>query len=699
MIRPGVIGLICLLWGAAVMVCGQPAQITGRITSRTDAGPLTGAHVMLQNTSRLTTSDFDGNYRLVSIAPGEYRIMVSYVGYSTSMRDVTLKANDHIALDFELDQIPFIMDEAVITGNKVMAPKSSSPLTLSVVTREVIEQSGETNVLPVLSSRIPGVFVTERGITGFGVGEGSAGKITVRGIGGSPNTQVLVMIDGHPQFAGIFGHPLSDAYVAAGIEKVEVVRGPVSLLYGTNAMAGAINIITRQQDKDGVLVSARAQFGSFNTQKYTASLGYKKNKFHILGSFNHDQTDGHRDNSDFDITDGYLKAGYELSSHFRILVNASLASYHTTDPGPVYTTDTTYQNGGHWGDFLRGEGSVALENKYRRSEGAFRFYYNGGEHTIYDGFHSTDHLTGITLYQGLKLWPDNLITVGIDYQRYGGFAENTIPVPPITFTDTAIFEIAGYLLLQNTISEKLSATAGLRLEDHELFGTEWIPQIGINWYPSQATVVKATISKGFRSPTIQELFLFTPANPQLEPERMWNFETGVTQYFFKEHLSIELNGFLARGSNLIQMTGVYPDVKNKNSGKFTHYGVEFQGRMMLTDHLHLMGSYSWLHTDKARIAAPAHQLFLEGSYQWKKLLIILEMNYIHDLVTRTDPEVVYQRYALCNARLSYQVASFVSAWVAGQNLLNQSYQINDGYPMPGINAMGGIDIRFETKKE
>ncbi|MCK7460836.1 MAG: TonB-dependent receptor plug domain-containing protein [Sphingobacterium sp.] len=89
-------------------------------------------------------------------------------------------------------------------------------------------------------------------MTGFGVADGAAGKISIRGIGGSPNTQVLVLIDGHPQYMGLFGHPLPDAYVASDAEKVEVVRGPASILYGTNAMGGVVNIITRQQSQDGL---------------------------------------------------------------------------------------------------------------------------------------------------------------------------------------------------------------------------------------------------------------------------------------------------------------------------------------------------------------------------------------------------------------------------------------------------------------
>ena len=153
-------------------------------------------------------------------------------------------------LNFIMDTIK--IDEVVVTGSRVEVARRNVPLTVSTVDRTQIERSNESALFPVLSRRIPGMFVTERGVTGFGVGNGSAGQVSLRGVGGTaPNTQVLVLIDGHPQFQGLFGHPLPDAYVSSDVEKVEVIRGPASILYGSNAMGGVINIITREQQQDG----------------------------------------------------------------------------------------------------------------------------------------------------------------------------------------------------------------------------------------------------------------------------------------------------------------------------------------------------------------------------------------------------------------------------------------------------------------
>jgi outer membrane receptor for ferrienterochelin and colicin len=295
------------------------------------------------------------------------------------------------------DTIP--INEVVVTGTPVKVNRNSIPMAVSVVNNKQISESDESSLLPVLNGRVPGLFVTERGVTGFGVSTGAAGQISIRGIGGNPTTGVLILIDGHPQFMGLFGHPLADAYVASDVERVEVIRGPASILYGSNAMGGVINIITKKQDKEGITAGARLQYGSYNTQKYMGSLAYRKKGFSVMASINHDQTDGHRKNSDFSITNGYIKTGYALNEHFKAGADFSIASFHATDPGP----DTLDAVKGSTIDITRGYWSATLDNEFESCSGTLKFYYNFGEHTISDGFHSNDANYGINLFETFRL--------------------------------------------------------------------------------------------------------------------------------------------------------------------------------------------------------------------------------------------------------------------------------------------------------
>ncbi|MCK4577852.1 MAG: TonB-dependent receptor, partial [Candidatus Marinimicrobia bacterium] len=570
------IRVLCgFLISATTIAFGQ-SRISGRIIDAETNQPLASADVVLEGTGTGANSDLSGNYLIIDIEPGEYQLIVSYIGYKKAVETFSIAQNQNLTINFYLQQTVLEAEMLVVTGTRVEVARKNVPLTISVISNDEIRQSNASALLPVLSERVPGVFVTERGITGFGVAEGAAGNITVRGVGGSPNTQVLMLIDGSPQFMGIFGHPLPDAYVASDVERIEVIRGPASILYGTGAMGGVVNLITKKQKADGLTINSRMILGSYNTQKYMGSGGYKLNDLNVFASINHDRTDGHRENSDFEIYNGYLKAGYTLSPHISMAISGNAAKFKTNDPGTISSPHIEEK---HWLDITRGMASLAIDNRYDKIAGGLKLFYSFGEHDIYDGFHSTDMHRGLAFYQGLTLFPNNIITVGVDYKNYGGKAENIKAMmgEGIVFADTSVNEIGAYAFVQHFLMEKLILNAGLRLENHSEYGKETVPQAGFALHVAPMTTVKGSVSKGFRSPSLRELYLWAYANPDLEPERMWNYEVGVIQYLADNRLSFGVTGFMNEGKNLIQMVGQYPDVKHWNTGEFSHRGVELQG--------------------------------------------------------------------------------------------------------------------------
>lgn len=602
--------------------------------------------------------------------------MTTYPGFSQQQKSI-LKDTINI-------------DEVVITGTKTSVNRNNIPLTVSVISKEKIENSSESALLPVLSEQVAGLFVTQRGITGFGVSTGSAGQISLRGIGGNPNTQVLILLNGNPQYMGIMGHPLADAYVASDVEKVEVIRGPASTLYGTNAMGGVINIITKEQKEDGFKASARAMYGSHNTQKYMVNGGFKKKGFNVFTSFNHDQTNGHRDSSDFKIDNGYLHAGYNINKHLNISGDFSLANFDATDPGPEDS------KAGYTIDITRGMGAVALDNKFDKTSGSLRFFYNFGEHKITDGFHSKDKNYGIVLYQALNLFKGNTITFGTDYKKYGGIAENVKAMNGngMVFGDTTVWEMAGYAFVQHEFFEKLVLNAGFRLEHNSVFGNEPVPTGGLAYNPTPATTLKASVAKGFRSPTIRELYLWTPANANLKPERMMNYEVGILQKFFNSKLSLELTLFRAKGDNLIQTVMGATGPKNQNTGEFSNTGVEFAGTFKPTSMFTLNANYSYISMKEPIVASPEQQLFLSGTYKWNRLTINLSVQYIHNLYTQIKPQEEKDNYTLLNSRIAYMLNKYVDIFVKGENLTNTKYYINYAYPMPKIIVFGGFNLHL-----
>ena len=575
-----------------------------------------------------------------------------------------------------------LLDEVVVTGSKTEISRKIIPMSVSTISRQNIENTGQINVLSTLNTFIPGIFVTERNILGFGVSTGGSGSISIRGVGGSPNTGVLVLIDGHPQYQGIFGHPLPDAYVASDVEKVEVIRGPGSILYGSNAMGGVVNILTRKQQKEGFNANLGASYGSYNTQKYNGTVGLKKNKLSMFLSANHDQTDGIRDSTDFNINNGYAKVSYEINEHLNITADFSIAKFNANDNGTIYAPEFFSI------DITRGKTAFSLENKYKKSEGALKVYHNFGTHDLSDGWHSTDRNSGLMLYQTLKLFKNNSITVGTDIKQYGGMGNSGMAANQ----DIKVNEIGLYAYVQQTIVDKLTLSGGLRLENNSNFGNELVPLTGLTYRLNENTSFKGNVSKGFRSPTIMEMYLYAP-NVNLKPERMMNYEVSWLQSLLNYHLSFELTAFMVDGTNMIQVVGQYPNVQRQNVGNFNNKGIEFSSKYLINRNFALIGNYNYLITNKAILGAPRQQINLSANYSYKIWNFNFAAQHIDRLYTSISPEKT-QNYTLLNARILTKPIRNLGIFALCNNILNQTYETNYGYPLAGINFSIGINYQL-----
>lgn len=629
-------------------------------------------------------------------------LLVTSVAYSS----VPVEPVEPLGIDSLIN-----LQGVVVSANKIQVNRNSVPLSISVIDREEIEASSESALLPVLSQRVPGLFVTQKGITGFGVNDGSAGTVNIRGVG--QGNKVLMLFDGQPQWAGIFGHALPDTYVASDVERVEVIRGPGSLMYGSNAMGGVVNIITRHHKQEGRRTQARIMYGSYNTQKYMVNNGYNIGNFSSFISLNHDRTDGHRPNSKFHITNGFANLGYKINEHYRVTGDLSLAKFKTQNPGEIDAPVLDYLV-----DVLRGTTSFALENHHEKTSGALRVFYNWGNHEVNDGykpggtprsylFRSDDHNTGVLLYQSFRLVEGNTFTAGIDYKNWGGHAWNdSINGKKGELIDKSVNEVAGYVIMQQDLFDMLSINAGVRYEHNSVFGGEWVPQAGLTVRPFEGNVIRASFSKGFRSPNIREMYMWGAANDELKPENMLNYEVAVGQSFLDGRLYGEVTAFFIDGKNMIESVSVVPGqtypMKNRNVGTFTNKGIELEGRYQILGNLSMDMNYSYLHTSKPLLAAPAHKLNVGATYSPGRFTFNANVQSVYDLYVRLENPAnkiseVKENYTVLNARAAYRFGSRdkgLNLFVKGENLTATRYTINYGFPMPKAVFMGGIDVTF-----
>lgn len=601
------------------------------------------------------------------------------------------------------------LDQVVVTGSNHATPARLLPYTVSVVSRQAIEATGKTQLLAALTGQVPSLFVSQRNIFGFGVSNGGSGAIKIRGVGGSPTNAVLMMVDGQPQFAGLYGHPVADFYESEYVDHVEVLRGPGTVLYGSNAMGGVINVITREPRRQGLHVALTSQYGSYNTWQNSLTAMLRQGRWTGLFSAGYDRTDGLQDHFDFRQKSAYAKVGYQLTDNWALAADYALMGFVGNDP--VYaplshpgSTDIYHQN------VVRGETSLTLSDHYAHTDGALRVYYNYGNHFIDDPrhFHSLDDRFGVLGYQNFRPWRSGVATVGFDFARYtgcipmsGGHAhgDGSQQAAMQTLSRQFIGEYSPYVSLQQHLWDgHLVLNGGLRMANSNRFGTHWMPQVGLTAHPADAWTVKASLARGYRNPSFRELYLYAVANPELAPESMINYEATMA-HTFSRYLSVDLTAYLAKGSNLIEVAAV-PTAdggvrnRNMNTGRFINRGIELTARSQVSDALALRASYSYLRSSVTTLtAAPRTQYFVGAAWQpVPQLTVDAQLQGVGALYVAGD--VPHQNYALLGLRVGYRPVSLVELFATLDNLTNAHYTINRGYQMPGFTAMGGFKVRW-----
>ena len=600
------------------------------------------------------------------------------------------------------DTTAHTLDNVVVTGTRNVTDIRHLPMTISVVNRDKLTENQRVNVLPTLSEQVPGLFVTARSMMGYAVSDGAAGGISLRGLGSGAG-RMMVLIDGHPQYQGIFGHSISDSYQTMMADRVEVLRGPASMLYGSNAMGGVVNIVTRSMREDGVKTDINLGAGSYGTFQGEFTNRIRSGKFYSVVAGQYGRSDNNRPSMGFEQYGGYAKLGYDFSPHWTAYADVNVTHFNSSYPGSTYEP---LLGARQW--ITRGVASAVVENHYGRTSGAVSVYHNFGRHKINDGyapgeqpqenyFLSNDALTGFSIYQSATFFTGNRITVGLDYQHIYGKAWNRViatgeDLDPIGHHHEN--EIAGYVDFRQDLFRWLTVDAGVRVDHHSQTGTEWVPQGGLVFRMVKDCELKAMVSKGFRNPTIREMYLWRPANADLRPERMMNYELSWKQRLCGGAFSYGINLFYINGDNIIQTAMVDNRPMNVNTGAIENSGIEAEFAWKTNRYLSLNGNYSFLHMHNKVLAAPEHKAYLGADYRRGRWMLAGGLQYIDGLYTQVDPTEIQENFLLLNVTAAYKALPWLNIWAKGENLLAQKYEINYGYPMPKATFMGGVNINI-----
>jgi len=602
--------------------------------------------------------------------------------------------------------------EVVIESQQVADSRKLLPSSLTVINKTTLQTSPQSNILQEAEQSTPGLFITGKGIMGAGAGPLSSGKISMRGLMSSSNSSTQVLIDGVPMMMGLFGHPLSDAIEQTNVDRIEVLRGPSSLQYGGSALAGAINFISSNPAPNTQNLMATMQWGSFGTVKRSFSASIGREKYFVQAGYSHNATDGFRDNSAFTSDDYFFRFGVNITKNIQRVISIYRSNATTNDPGSINapSLNTTHVQ--------RTLASYKLINNYRILKSALTLYYQEGINHFSDGWNSKDYMGGGRLEEQFSIFKGNSVLAGAEARWYGGKGSPVgFPTSPLNDVWIRQTEQGAFVIIQQKAGEQLLLNAGVRTDHHSLFGYTTSPSLGATYSLGKTTSVRGMYSRGFRNPTIGELYYFPVANATLKTEKAGNIELGLNSKLLSNRLTVDLTLFSTTASDLIftvPSPGSVPPVKNLNAKKVSNTGLELSTRLMIGDMnensdvdnkdkqvdkgvfstAQFSLNYMFLQQNETPLPfSPKHKLNIQLQSSVRKLLINLEYQFISGMYT-DFPATTSSKYSVMDLAMIYPLMRRIQLKITGNNLFNEKYQIMKGYPMPGRILMGGFTVNL-----
>lgn len=621
---------------------------------------------------------------------------------------------------------PVRMDEVVVVaspiidGNRVIDSGSQ----VTTVSKKQIEDLNAQD-LPSALRRTPGLVISRHNFVGsFGGGDG--GAVYIRGMGSSrPGAEIQMLVDGVPKFAGIWTHPLMDIMSVDIADRIEIYKGAQPVLFG-NMTAGAVNMFTKMQKEEGFSTRIQAAGGSYSTFIESVEHGGKirNTDYYLLQSFK--QSGGHRDNAGGELQSYFARIGHNISKAWRVSLTANATHNYADDPGPENRPQErqgTYKTEDNLG-------IVTLSHTYDIAKGDLKFYWNNGkanwtnQYDLANLFHY-DTITrfdnyGIRAREAFKPWTGGTITAGADWDCTSGTVtiDREQPRPDSYFPRDTFRILSPYLSLSHEISMlrewSLIPSAGVRYYDHSDFDARWAPQAGLIARNS-LTDLRLFYGKGVNYPglyVVAQSAMFWGKHTgwkELNPETADHLEAGIS-HTFNDIIRADLTWFHDKGSNrLIILTSPAPP-HYANIANFETQGVEATITVTPVKNLSLFTGGTWIYKRSPDNLpyAPQCSVSAGGNLRlFKSLKISLDSLYQDSQYVANNRSLNYggtsivkiDGFWILNGKISWD---FKMPWpkirgeiyLAGENLSNVSYAYKKDYPMPGINGMLGLNIKF-----
>ena len=605
------------------------------------------------------------------------------------------------------------LGKVVVSATRLETPLREVASSMTVIDEQEIEQRQARTATEVLRS-VPALDVVQTG------GPGGQTSVSIRG---AESDHTLVLIDGvEMNDPSDLGRSFDFASLSTeNIERIEILRGPQSTLYGSDAIGGVINIVTKKgEGKPSGFVSAEG--GSFQTYRQRAQAGGASELISYSLGFSRldtegisaaDEDDGNEEKDGYENTTLSARLGITPTEHFQI----SSSMRYIDDKSDID------DSGGLGGDDPNHR--TESERLFLRAQAQLSLFENVWEQEI--GFSYTDHdrrteddpdasqptellrssfdgeIVQFDWQHDVMLHETNTLTIGVETEEdtvdYRYYLEDPFFPDDTTIDDKSMRTTGVYAQDQIRLWDSWFTTVGVRVDDHEDFGTETTYRITSTYLVQETgTKIKGTLGTGFKAPTLYQLYS-QYGNRDLDPEESTGWDIGLEQSLFGDRITVGATYFYNDFEELIDFD--FASSRYFNTGAAETQGVELSSTLRPMDSLTVKASYTYTDTEDTStgqdlLRRAKHKCNFNINYRFlDQGTINAGLNYVgkrDDTDFFTGDRVELDEYFLVNVAASYQVLDNVELFGRIDNLLDDDYQEISGYGTPELSAFAGVRL-------
>ena len=579
----------------------------------------------------------------------------------------------------------------VVTAEAAPEPSDTLGASATVIDAAEMARSKAATVLDLLRT-VPGLDVVQ---------SGGPGGVTSLFLRGTSSTQTLVLVDGVPLNSPYFGGTDLSALSTANLERIEVVRGPFSALYGSEAIGGVVQIFTKRAAAAGVSGHASFALGNAGGKEGSLEAGFSEGALSSTIGFRRSFSSGDQFNEFFSGTtlSGALTARLSEGATAGIVLrrDSGRTGVPTDGSGPTPNRST-------WDDTTTLEIPLSLSlSKNLLLEASFRYVRDTPSYADPDSSFSwstTDARRVGARVAATGTWGGQRLAIGVDLERTQVWNESNFG-PALDGETARTFAV----FAEDRVAlggERLVATAGIRWDDASSYGSAFSPRATLAWRVLPSLKLRAAAGSAFRAPSLGELYYPYSGNPDLQPERSTGWEVGLEQSIAAGVVA-EATGFWNDVRDLIDYD---PQTStNQNIGHARTRGVETAIRTTVAGSFFIRASYTYLDAkdldaDAPLVRRPRHRASLTAGSgfgtggSWSATAMWVGARPDLSSADFTTP-VEQPPYLRVDAAVTLPpVVLSLSPWIRATNLLGRSYSEVNGYPAPGRRFLAGLVASF-----